>query len=119
MRTVYGIDSCDSCRKARNWLLDHAIEHEFHDLRKDGLDMEMLERWSGRIEWQKLLNTRSLTWRRIPETDRRDMTRDNALATMLQYPTLVKRPLLECEDFLALGFSPGNYAEIFEITPPS
>ncbi len=114
MRTVYGIGSCDSCRKARKWLVNHSIEHEFHDLRIDGLDFRILERWSDRIGWQKLLNTRSLTWRKIPETDRSGMTKEKAQALMLQHPTLVKRPVLECEGFIALGFSPENYAAIFE-----
>jgi len=73
----------------------------------------MLERWSSRIDWQKLLNTRSLTWRRIPEMDRGDLTRDKALALMMQHQTLVKRPVFECDEFISLGFSPQNYDKIF------
>ena len=113
MITIYGIASCDSCRKARKWLDQHSIEHVFHDLRADGLDIQMLERWSSRIDWRKLLNKQSLTWRKIPETDRNDMSKDKALASMIQHPTLVKRPVLECKEFIALGFSPENYQAIF------
>jgi arsenate reductase len=111
--TIYGITSCDSCRKARKWLAQHSMEHEFHDLRADGLDIQMLERWSSRLDWTKLLNKKSLTWRKIPETDRNDMSKDKALASMIQHPTLVKRPVLECKEFIALGFSPENYQAIF------
>lgn len=114
MRTLYGIGSCDSCRKARKWLDENNFEYGYHDIRIDGLDIQMLERWSSRIDWKKLLNTRSLTWRKIPETDRGDLTKNKALAMMIQHPTLVKRPVLECDEFIALGFSPHNYDEIFE-----
>jgi arsenate reductase len=111
MLTVYGIKSCDTCRRARKFLLEHSIEFRFHDLRVDGLDIQMLERWSERISWQKLLNRQSLTWRKIPEVDRNDMTRDKALATMIDNPTLVKRPVLEADKFIAVGFSEQRFGD--------
>ena len=112
MRILYGIASCDSCRKARKWLDANNIDYDYHDIRIDGLSIQMLERWSDRIEWKKMLNTRSLTWRKIPEMDRGDLTKDKALALMMQHNTLVKRPVLECDEFIALGFSPDNYKMI-------
>ena len=114
MLTVYGIKSCDTCRKARKYLADRNIEHRFHDVRDDGLDIQMLERWADRIGWEKLLNKQSLTWRKIPEVDRADMTRDKALAAMIDRPTLVKRPVLEAENFLAVGFSEKRFTEFLE-----
>lgn len=111
--TLYGISSCDSCRNARKWLDEHEIAHNFHDLRKDGLDIQMLERWSDRLDWQKIINTRSLTWRKVPEADRENMSRNRALATMIERPTLVKRPILESKKLIAVGFSADRYAEIF------
>jgi len=110
---LFGISSCDSCRKARKWLQDESLEFEFHDLRKDGLDVQMLERWMTRMDWQKFLNTRSLTWRKIPEVDRAEMTQSRAISLMLEHPTLVKRPVLECKQFIAVGFSPENYQKLF------
>ena len=83
MLTVYGIKSCDTCRRARKYLTEHQIEHEFHDVRDDGLDIQTLERWAGRIGWEKLLNKRSLTWRKLPEVDRNDMSREKALSCLL------------------------------------
>ena len=114
MLNVYGIKSCDTCRRAKKFLEDRNIEFSFHDLREDGLDIQMLERWSARIEWERLLNRKSLTWRRLPEADRAEMTRDRALATMLEQPTLVKRPVLEHPSFFAVGFSEQRFAEFLE-----
>ena len=110
---LYGINSCDTCHKARQWLLKNSKEFRFHDIRDEGLDIQMLERWSQRISWEKLLNTRSLTWRKIPEVDRAGMTRDRALSMMLEHPTLVKRPVLEHGKFIAVGFSDEHYRKIF------
>jgi arsenate reductase len=111
MLTVYGIKSCDTCRKARKYLAENDIEFRFHDVRDDGLDIQMLERWGDRIDWQKLLNRQSLTWRKIPEVDREDMSKERAFALMLEQPTLVKRPVLESEQFMAVGFSEKRFGD--------
>ena len=110
MLTVYGIPNCDTCRKARKYLDAQAIEHRFHDLRKDGLDIQMLERWATRTGWEALLNRRSLTWRQIPESERENMSRNRAMALMIEEPTLVKRPVLESDAFTAVGFSEKRFA---------
>ena len=114
MRTLYGIRNCDSCRNAIRWLEDSGISFRFHDLRDDGLDIQMLERWSGRIDWHKLLNTRSTTWRQLPVKERENITKSRAFATMIKHPTLVKRPVLESTEFIAVGFKADAYRASFE-----
>lgn len=115
---LYGIKSCDTCRTARKWLLERSYDHRFHDLREERLDTRMLEHWAERIGWRKLLNTRSLTWRKIPEVDRAELNKGKAIGLMLEHPTLVKRPVLVCPDFIAVGFSPENYAQLFADMKP-
>lgn len=114
MLTVYGLRSCDTCRKARKFLAERDIDFRFHDVRDDGLDIRMLERWVSRIEWEKLLNRQSLTWRKIPEVDRANIDLDRALALIIDNPTLLKRPVLESETLLAVGFSERRFAEFLE-----
>ena len=111
MLTVFGIKSCDTCRKARKYLTGKNIEHRFHDLRNDGLDIQMLERWVTRLGWELLLNKKSLTWRKIPEVDRNSISKDKALAIMIESPTLIKRPVLEADNFIAVGFSEKRFSE--------
>lgn len=110
MLTLFGIKSCDTCRKARKYFAENDIEFRFHDVRDEGLDIQMLERWSARIDWIKLLNKQSLTWRKIPEVDRANMTKEKAFALMLENPTLVKRPVLESKEFIAVGFSENRFS---------
>jgi len=76
----------------------------------------MLERWSDRIDWTKLLNKQSLTWRKIPEVDRSGITKDRAFALMIDNPTLVKRPVLESNTFIAVGFSEKRFSAFWDNT---
>jgi len=114
MLTIYGIMSCDTCRKARKYCAEQDINFRFHDVRDDGLDIQMLERWSARIDWQKLLNRRGLSWRKIPEVDRNNIDRDRAFALMIDHPTLLKRPVLETDAFLAVGFSENRFRDFWD-----
>jgi arsenate reductase len=114
MLTVYGIKSCDTCRKARKFFTENDVEFKFHDVRDDGLGIQMLERWSSRIDWTKLLNKQSLTWRKVPEVDRLDISKDDAMALIIENPTLLKRPVLESDDFIAVGFAEKQFAEIWD-----
>ena len=117
MLTVFGLKSCDTCRKARKFLAEKDIDFRFHDVRDDGLDIQMLDRWAGRVEWEKLLNRQSLTWRKIPEVDRTDINIDRAFALIVEQPTLLKRPILESETLLAVGFSEKRFADFLANNP--
>ena len=111
--TLHGIKNCDSCRKARQWLDEHKIEYHFNDVREDGISIQMLERWGGRIDWLKLLNKKSTTWRQLPDDEKDDLDKSRALAMILKHPTLLKRPLLECDQFIAVGFRADTYHDSF------
>lgn len=116
MLKLYGIVNCDSCRNARRWLDEKEIEYEFHDLRADGITVQMLERWCDRVDWRKILNKRSLTWRKVPESARQKLSRSKALSLILKHPTLIRRPVLETNDVTAVGFSDDGYRQIFGST---
>ena len=104
MLTIYGIPNCDSCRKARKWLEANGTDYRFHDLRQDGVDATMLERWSAAVGWRALLNTRSTTWRALPDADKQDVGESRAIRLMADHPTLVKRPVVEIGEKIQVGF---------------
>ena len=39
------------------------------------------------------------------------MTRDKALSAMIDKPTLIKRPVLEADKFIAVGFSEKRFGD--------
>lgn len=110
---LYGIKNCDTVRKARRWLDDHAIEYRFHDFRSDGLDRERLRAWAAELGWETLLNRRGTTWRRLPEGERTDVDETRAVELMLAHPALIKRPLLDLGGQRVVGFEDKRYAQQF------
>jgi len=105
MLTVYGIKQCDTCRKALAWLDQQAIEHRFHDLRSDGLPAELLQAWLRSDFADKLVNRRSTTWRQLSESQRQSEG-EGLLQLLLQFPTLIKRPVFVTDQIIAVGFNP-------------
>lgn len=102
--TLYGIARCDTCRKARVWLDEQDVIYRFHDFRKDGLDADWLRTLINRVGHEQLINRRGTTWRQLDAVRKTDLTPDTAHALMLEYPTLIKRPILERGDDLWIGF---------------
>ncbi len=109
MTTLYGIKNCDTIKKARRYLDEHAIAYQFHDYRTDGLSLQLLQQFAAELDWQKLLNTRGTTWRQLSEAQKADIDQTRALALMLEYPALIKRPLLVHNQHYLLGFDAAAY----------
>ncbi len=105
MLTVYGIKQCDTVRKAVKWLDQQGIEHRFHDFRTDGLQAELLQAWLDSDFSDKLVNRRSTTWRQLSEAQRQSEG-ESLLKLLLQFPTLIKRPVFVIDQIVAIGFNP-------------
>ncbi len=113
MITLYGIENCDTVKKARRWLEQHNVDYSFHDFRKQGLDATQLEGWLEELGWESVVNRRSTTWKQLDTSTRESMNAQSAAAIILQQPTLVKRPLLDTGSSLHVGFSAEQYRELF------
>ena len=105
MLTVYGIKQCDTCRKALKWLSGQGIEHHFHDFRIDGLEAEMLQGWLDSPFADKLVNRRSTSWRQLTD-EQRQLECEARIQLLLEFPTLVKRPVFVTDEIIAVGFNP-------------
>ena len=114
MVRIYGIANCDTMKKARQWLTAHGIEYEFHDYKQAGLDERRLRGWVKQVGWEILLNRRGTTWRKLDETLKAGIDEAGAIRVMLANPSIVKRPVLELEDSLRVGFDAAEYARIFD-----
>ena len=110
----YGIKNCDTMKKAMAWLTSQGIAYEFIDYKKAGVAEAKLPDWNQRAGWEKLLNTRGLMWKKLSEEERSAVDAAKALKLMAQYPSLIKRPVLDTGKQLIVGFSPENYAEVFK-----
>jgi|GEM_PF-39034 len=113
MVRLYGIRNCDTVRKARRWLDDHAVEYRFHDLRAHDLVKSDLLGWIGSIGWENLINRRGTTWHRLRESERHELDEPTAIRIMLDNPTIIKRPILDLGGKVQLGFSEDRYRQLF------
>ena len=112
MITLYGIKSCDPCRKARKALEAQGVPFKVHDLREDGLSASLLEHLLERVPVMTLLNKRSTTWRQLDEATKTEVDANSARALMLEHPTLIKRPLLDTGEEVRVGFRNGDYDDL-------
>lgn len=96
---LYGISTCDTCRKARKALeaAGHAVT--FRDVRTDPLDAAEIARFLAAFG-DRLVNRSSTTWRGLSDAER-----SAAPATLIAaHPALMKRPVLEDGPRLTLGW---------------
>lgn len=99
MITLYGIPNCDTCRAAKKALEEAGNALIFHDVRNDPLKRETLVRFYASFG-ESLINRRSTTWRSLSEEARAGDPIDLLLAN----PTLMKRPVIEANSTLTLGW---------------
>lgn len=92
---LYGLKACDTCKKASKAL----PKVEFIDVRETPQSLTQLTEWYDEFG-EKLLNTRSTTWRNLTEDERNEAP----IALMLAYPLLMKRPIIEDHGKRTLGW---------------
>lgn len=109
--TIYGIKTCDTVRKARTWLEARGVAHRFVDYRAEGLDPRKLAAWEKAVGWEKLLNKASTTFKELPDADKQGLDREKASALMQAHPTLIKRPVLDVDGAIIVGFRPEVYEQ--------
>ena len=112
MLILYGIKNCDSVKKARLWLDENNVDYQFHDFRIDGLTVQQIQSFIAKAGWEKLLNKRSTSWRQLDELQQADLNAEKAAVLMLDNPTLIKRPVLQLDEQLIIGFNAKIYQSI-------
>jgi arsenate reductase len=97
-------------KKAFAWLSVNGVAYEFIDYKKPGVAEAYLPDWNRRAGWKTLLNTRGPTWRKLADDERAELDEAKALALMVRYPALIRRPVLDTGKALLVGFDTERYA---------
>lgn len=111
--TLHGIKACDTMKKARDWLDGHGVAYRFHDYKAVGVDTATLQGWAGKVGWEVLLNRAGTTFRKLPDADKAGIDEARAIALMVAQPSMIKRPVLDVDGELTVGFRPEVYAKLF------
>lgn len=92
---LYGLKNCDTCRKA----LKALPNAELVDVSVTPLPPDLMSR-ALQTFGDRLLNTRSTTWRGLSEDERAK----KPLALLSAHPKLMKRPLIADGETIYLGW---------------
>lgn len=96
---LYGIPNCDTVKKARAWLDQQGIAHQFIDFKKQPASVAQLRTWAQAAGWQTLLNRAGTTWRKLDEAQQQlAVDEAGAVALMATQSSLIKRPVAAWPD---------------------
>lgn len=94
MPVIYGLKACDTCKKAQK-----ALGFELIDVRANPLERAQLEQFFAAFG-DALVNRASTTWRGLDEAARAG----DPLDLIAAHPALMKRPVIEVDGTLYLGW---------------
>ena len=103
---VFGLKSCDTCRKALKKLAEDGWQVQVTDVRADGLtegDIRAIVAAFG----DTAINRASTTWRGLSDADK-DQTPEQLITA---HPTLMKRPVIEHDGVWTIGWKPDVQAK--------
>ena len=101
---LYGIKNCDTVKKARKWLDTNSVPYTFHDFRDDGINKKLVNDF--------FINKRGTTWRKLSDEEKEIKNKAHAVELMVEYPTIIKRPVLETKNKITVGFSEETYKSL-------
>ena len=93
------------------------IEYEFHDFKKLGVSETKLNEWASKLGWEPLVNKRGTTWKQLePDMQKAVNSKAEAFKLMQAKTSVIKRPVIETDGELFLGFDEVSYRKLFGIT---
>ncbi len=110
---IYGIPNCDTTKKAIKVLKKNNIDFAFHDYKLQGIDKEKLCEWIDKVGLENIFNKRSTTWKELSKTDQeKEATNNGAIEIMIEHNSIIKRPIIEANEKLLIGFNENNINQI-------
>ncbi|MGN1182914.1 MAG: arsenate reductase family protein [Faecalibacillus sp.] len=106
---------CSTCQKAKKYLLNHQISFTERDIVKEKLNKEEifhLYKKSG-LPLKKFFNTSGKIYKENHLKDKLPLMSENEqLELLASHGMLVKRPILETEDIVLVGFKETDYKKV-------
>ena len=105
---------CSTCRRAKEWLMQHGIAFESRHIKENNPTAQELDLWQQKsgLSLERFFNTSGMIYRERALKDRLpQMDRAEKLAALATDGMLVTRPLLIGEDFVLVGFKPAEWEQ--------
>lgn len=115
MTTLYGLTTCDTCRKARNWLDRFGVAYTFIDYRANPVPADALKAWARALGgWEQLVNKASTTWRNLLPQRKHPGSDPEWTLLLKEHPALIRRPVVVTDDgAVGVGFSDNAFKKRF------
>ena len=110
--TIYGIKNCDSVKKAVKYMKYRGLEYNFVDFKLTPVGDEKINSWLQYQNIDKLFNARSTTYRNLKLKELGLSDKEKA-DWMAKENLLIKRPVIEYDGKVLVGFNQDQYKEIF------
>lgn len=108
---LFGLKTCDGCRKARAALESAGRTVTVVDIR-EGTDLAAKVPTWLQAAGKKLLNRSSTTWRGLSETERARADGDVLVDLLINNPALIKRPVIEAGGKVYVGWDRHSQAAL-------
>lgn len=109
---IYGIKTCGSVQKALRFLDSRSLAYTFHDFKKAPVDYEKIKFWASHVPMSTLLNTKGTTYKTLGLKSL-ELDEEGKIRWMSDHNLLIKRPVIEYNDRIIVGFEPSYYEGIF------
>ena len=97
------------------WLTKNNTAFVFHNYKDKGISKEKLKEWFEKESWELLFNKRSTTWKELPATVREKINDPAAaIPVMVENNSIIKRPLVEYNNKLLIGFNENEFKKVFK-----
>lgn len=104
--TVYGIPTCNTCKKALQWLTQHHIAHTFVDTKQHPPSRDLVADWVAALGAKPLRNTSGQAYRALGEA-KQTWSDAQWIDAFAANAMLIKRPLfVQDGQAIAVGFRP-------------
>ncbi|HLO46314.1 MAG TPA: Spx/MgsR family RNA polymerase-binding regulatory protein [Leadbetterella sp.] len=114
MLTVYGIPNCDTVKKSLDFLKAKGETFAFHNYKTEGISKDKLEEWMQQIPLDKLVNKKSTTYKGFDQAQKDALeTPLSAIEVIMQNTSVIKRPIIEDQKVVAVGFDKDLYEKLF------
>ncbi len=112
---IFGIPNCNTVKKARDWLVTNNVDHDFIDFKKQIPTESLLLGWLSNVGSDVLINRKGTTWRALTADQQLlAQTQAGAIELMISKPSIIKRPVLQQEGRILLGFDEAKYTDFFK-----
>ncbi len=112
MIKVFGIKNCDSVKKALKFFKENNLDYELTDFKQTVVTKEDVTRWLEGSSLLELFNARSTTYRNL-KLKEKNLSDNEKISYLSRENLLIKRPVIEFDDKIVVGFNQSKYEGIF------